>query len=79
MSTDDSHLGHLDDDAEKAEPSSDHEGGPAAQGEYDPAEGSPGSTEHPTGEGFPHETIKYDDPESRPRAETAEQSDDGDA
>ena len=43
-------LGHLDDEAEAAEPSSDEAGGPAAAGEYDPAEGSPSSGPHPTGE-----------------------------
>lgn len=39
-------LGRLDDDAEAREPSSTHEG-PAAAGEYDPAQGSPHSGTHP--------------------------------
>ncbi|GAA5155259.1 hypothetical protein GCM10023340_40100 [Nocardioides marinquilinus] len=64
----DENLGHLDDDAEAAEPSSDTEGGAAAAGEYDPAEGSPG-TPHPTGEAFPDEAVRYDEPEGHPRAE----------
>ena len=46
-------LGRLDDAAEAQEPSSSTDG-PAAEGEYDPAQGSPGDA-HPTGEGFPNE------------------------
>jgi hypothetical protein len=61
-------LGRLDDSAEEEEPSSTTEGA-AARGEYDPAEGSPGG-EHPTGEGFPQEAVRYDEPEERPRAAT---------
>jgi hypothetical protein len=57
-------LGHLDDDQEAAEQSSDD--GAAARGEYDPAQGSPEGA-HPTGEGFPDEAVRYDDPESHPR------------
>lgn len=64
-------LGHLDDDAEQAEPSS-TEDGPAAAGDYDPAQGSPSGAPHPTGETFPDEAVSYDDPEHRPRAETQE-------
>lgn len=40
------HLGRLDDDAELSEPSSTTDG-PAAAGEYDPAQGSPHSGTHP--------------------------------
>lgn len=47
-------LGHLDDDAEAREPSS-TTAGAAAQGEYDPAQGSPG-TGHPTRHGASEET-----------------------
>lgn len=46
-------LGRLDDTAEAQEPSSTTDG-PAADGEYDPTQGSPGEA-HPTGEGFPNE------------------------
>jgi hypothetical protein len=40
MSEDQQHLGRLDDAAEASEPSSTTDG-PAAEGEYDPAQGSP--------------------------------------
>jgi hypothetical protein len=63
-------LGRLDDSAEQEEPSSTTQGA-AARGEYDPAEGSPG-TEHPTGEDFPDEAVRYDEPDARPRADTQE-------
>lgn len=63
-------LGRLDDSAEEQEPSSTTDGA-AAAGEYDPAESSPGE-EHPTGEGFPDEAVRYDDPEQRPRTDTQE-------
>lgn len=56
-------LGRLDDEQEEREPSSTTEGA-AARGDYDPAEGSPGGT-HPTGESFPDEATRYDDPEHR--------------
>ena len=62
--------GRLDDDAEEQERSSTTQGA-AARGEYDPADGSPGGS-HPTGEGFPDEAIRYDDPDERPRTETQE-------
>lgn len=39
-------LGQLDDDAEEREPSS-TTGGAAAEGEYDPKQGSPDSGTHP--------------------------------
>jgi hypothetical protein len=58
-------LGRLDDEQEASEPSSTTEG-PAAAGEYDPAQGSPGGG-HPTGEDFPNEAVRYDEAE-RPRA-----------
>jgi hypothetical protein len=63
-------LGRLDDDAEQAEPSSTTEGA-AADGEYDPAQGSPGQ-EHPVGEDFPDEAVRYDEPDERGRTDTAE-------
>jgi hypothetical protein len=63
-------LGRLDDDAEEREPSDDAADGPAARGEYDPAEGSP-RDEHPVGEDFPDEAVRYDE-EERPRSETRE-------
>jgi len=72
MSTPDDARGHLDDTAEDTATSSDTPGGAAAEGEYDPAEGSPGHTEHPVGEGYPDEAVKYDDPDEHPRSETAE-------
>jgi hypothetical protein len=59
-------LGRLDDDQEAAEESSTTEGA-SARGDYDPAEGSPG-TGHPTGEDYPDEAVRYDDPDSRPRS-----------
>lgn len=39
-------LGRLDDDAEEREPSSTIDG-PAAEGQYDPSQGSPHSGTHP--------------------------------
>jgi hypothetical protein len=53
----DQNLGHLDDDAEQAEPSSTTDG-PAAEGDYDPAQGSPGHGAHPTAESFPDESAE---------------------
>lgn len=41
-------TGRLDDAAEEAEPSSTTDG-PAAEGDYDPAQGSPDSGPHPSG------------------------------
>ena len=61
-------LGRLDDEQEAAEESSTSTGA-AADGEYDPAEGSPG-TGHPTGEDFPDEAVRYDDPDARPRSDS---------
>ncbi|MDX6302604.1 MAG: hypothetical protein QOF53_3818 [Nocardioidaceae bacterium] len=58
-------LGRLDDEAEDREPSSTTDG-PAAAGEYDPAQGSPGGG-HPVGEAFPDEAVRYDEAQ-RPRA-----------
>ncbi len=63
-------LGRLDDSAEEQEPSSTTEGA-AAEGDYDPAQGSPGA-EHPTGEAFPDEAVRYDDPDGRPRSDSQE-------
>lgn len=63
-------LGRLDDAQEAAEPSSTTDGA-AARGDYDPAEGSPG-TSHPTGEDFPDEAVRYDDPDGRPRSGPAD-------
>jgi len=62
-------LGRLDDDAEEREPSSTTDG-PAAAGEFDPRQGSPG-TAHPTGEDFPDEGVRYDESD-RPRSSDAE-------
>jgi hypothetical protein len=56
-------LGRLDDDQEAAEPSSTTEGA-AAEGEYDPAQGSPGA-EHAVGEDFPDEGTRYDEEQRR--------------
>ncbi len=62
MSSQDSeNTGRLDDAAEEQEPSS-TTGGPAAEGEYDPAQGSPGHA-HPVGEDFPDEAPKADGPD----------------
>ena len=46
-------LGRLDDEQEARQQSSTR-GGPAAEGEYDPAQGSPGHP-HPTGPGISHD------------------------
>lgn len=62
-------LGRLDDDAEEQEPSSTTEGA-AAEGDYDPGQGSPGQ-DHPTGEDFPAEASRFDEPEHR-RPDTEE-------
>lgn len=59
-------TGRLDDEQEAAEQTSTTEGA-AAEGEYDPAEGSPGSA-HPVGEDFPDEAVRYDEPDERPRS-----------
>ena len=66
--TDDSSesLGRLDDEQEASEPSSTTDG-PAAEGELDPAQGSPGGG-HPTGQSFPDEAVRYDESD-RPRTE----------
>jgi|1186.fasta_scaffold803319_1 hypothetical protein len=61
-------LGRLDDAEEASEPSSTTEGA-AARGEFDPAEGSPPGT-HPTGEDYPHEATRYDDPDHRRPTDT---------
>jgi hypothetical protein len=55
----DEHLGRLDDEAEQAEPSSTKDG-PAAAGEYDPKQGSPGMAHPPTPPGFSEEITHYD-------------------
>lgn len=57
------HVGRLDDEAEEQEPSSTTKGA-AAEGDYDPAQGSPGQ-DHPTGEDFPDEATRYDEPRHR--------------
>ncbi len=67
MTQDGTGLGRLDDDQEAAETSSDGDGA-AARGDYDAAEGSPG-TSHPTGEDFPDEAVRYDEPDGRPRSQ----------
>ena len=63
-------LGRLDDAEEEREPSSTTDG-PAARGEYDPAQGSPGG-DHPVGAAYPDEATRYDEPDERRRAETQE-------
>jgi hypothetical protein len=65
-SGDQERLGRLDDEAEEQETSSTTEGA-AAEGDYDPAQGSPGR-QHPVGENHPDETVRYDDPEHPDRA-----------
>lgn len=62
-------TGRLDDAAEEAAESSTTDG-PAAAGEYDPAQGSPGGA-HPTGETFPDEGAKSG-AEGHPRSDAAE-------
>ncbi len=52
-SNDDAALGRLD-DGERDQESSSTTDGPAAEGEYDAAQGSPGDA-HPTNEDFPEE------------------------
>lgn len=59
-------LGRVDDEQEAAAESSTDDGA-AARGDYDPAQGSP-RPQHPTGEAFPDEAVRYDDPEERPRS-----------
>ncbi|HEU4336351.1 MAG TPA: hypothetical protein VFR45_03490 [Nocardioides sp.] len=61
-------LGRLDDEQEAAEESSTTTGA-AADGDYDPSEGSPGGG-HPTGEDYPDEAVRYDHPDVRPRSES---------
>ena len=61
-------TGHLDDDAEQAQESSTIDG-PAAAGQYDPAQGSPGGG-HPTGATFPDEAAKSGE-EGHPRSDSA--------
>ena len=57
MSSQDSeNTGRLDDATEEQEESSTTDG-PAADGEYDPAQGSP-SGAHPVGEAYPDEAPK---------------------
>jgi hypothetical protein len=63
-------LGRLSDEEKDQEPSSTTEG-PAARGELDPSQGSPG-TPQPVGEDFPNEAVRYDDPERRRNPEQAD-------
>lgn len=56
-------LGRLSDE-EKEQEASDTTEGAAARGEDDAAQGSPGQA-HPVGEDFPHEAVRYDEPERR--------------
>jgi hypothetical protein len=56
-------MGRLSDEEEAREPSSTTDG-PAAEGELDARQGSPGRP-HPVGEDFPNEAVRYDDPERR--------------
>ena len=56
-------LGRLSDEEKQQEPS-DTTDGPAAHGEDDASQGSPGQP-HPVGEDFPNEAVRYDEPERR--------------
>ena len=69
-------LGQVDDAEEEQEPTSTTDG-PAARGDYEPEQGSPG-TAHPTGEAFPHEATRYDDPDRRRPEEPDSSSTDAD-
>lgn len=53
------HFGRLDDEAEEEEPSSTKDG-PAADGDYDPRQGSPGHPHPPRQDGFSEEITHYD-------------------
>lgn len=66
MTSQDDELGRLDDATEEAA-ESDTTSGPAAEGDYDPAQGSPGD-QHPVGEEFPDEGVRYGEDE-RARSE----------
>jgi hypothetical protein len=59
--------GRLSDEEEAQEPSSTTDG-PAAEGELDPRQGSPGQP-HPVGEDFPNEAVRYDEPDQRGRSD----------
>ena len=59
----DERLGRLSDEEKEQEPS-DTTDGPAAEGEDDASQGSPGQA-HPIGEDFPNEAVRYDEPERR--------------
>jgi hypothetical protein len=63
-------LGEVDDAEEAAEPSSTTEGA-AAEGEYDPAQGSPDSGAHAVGQEYPDEATGTGDDE-RTRSPSAE-------
>ena len=52
-------IGRVDDETEAREASSTHDG-PAAAGEYDPRQGSPGHPHPPTPPGFSEEITHYD-------------------
>jgi hypothetical protein len=68
-------LGRVD-DAEESAAEASREEGPAASGEYDASEGSPGAS-HPVGEAFPDEAVRYDDPQRRARSSTTGQDPEG--
>ncbi|NYG54683.1 hypothetical protein [Nocardioides perillae] len=57
-------TGRVSDSGEQAEPSSTTEGA-AAEGQYDPAQGSPAGGAHPVGEAYPAEATRFDDPQHR--------------
>ncbi|HET7683917.1 MAG TPA: hypothetical protein VFK34_09660 [Marmoricola sp.] len=63
-------LGEVDEAEEAAEPSSTTEG-PAAEGDYDPTQGSPDSGAHPVGQEYPDEATGTGDDE-RTRSASAE-------
>lgn len=56
-------TGRVDDETEVAA-DSDTTDGPAADGEYDPAQGSPDGSPHPVADDYPDEKKGYDDTSS---------------
>lgn len=48
------------DDAEEEQAESSTTDGPAAEGDYDPAQGSPAGAAHPVAEDFPQEDPRHD-------------------
>ncbi len=54
-------TGRIDDEQEVAADSSTTDG-PAAEGDYDPAQGSPDTGPHPVADDYPDEKKGYDEP-----------------